>query len=167
MNAQQGPGQTGTGRRPDGAAFIIALLLAVFGAVLLWDASTLPDKSGYAGIGAAAMPKVVGWALIALAAITAAGAFRGRLADVPRQNPVPLFWIGGGLVMQIALLHTIGFSLATGILFASTAAGFGKRNLLVSLPVGVGFAFLVYAVFDRILQLNLPGGPLENLILGG
>ncbi|MBA3909068.1 MAG: tripartite tricarboxylate transporter TctB family protein [Rhodobacter sp.] len=160
-------GQAGTGRRPDGAAFIIAALLAVFGAVPLWDASTIPDKGGYAGIGPAAMPKVVGWALIALAATTAVGAFRGRLADVPRQNPVPLFWIGGGLVLQIALLHTIGFSLATGILFATTAAGFGKRNLVLTLPVGIGFAFVVYAIFDRLLQLNLPGGPLETLILGG
>lgn len=167
MTGQKNPGHAGTGRRPDGAAFTIAALLAVFGAVLLWDASTIPDRGGYAGIGPAAMPKVVGWALLALAAITAAGAFRGRLADVPRQNPGPLFWIGGGLIVQIALLHTIGFSLATGILFACTAAGFGRRNLLLTLPVGVGFAFLVYAVFDRILKLNLPGGPLETLILGG
>ena len=160
-------GHTGTGRSPDGAAFIIAGLLAVFGAVLLWDASLIPDKGGYAGIGAAAMPKVVGWGLIALAAATVAGGFRGRLAAVPRQNPVPLLLIGAGLICQIALLHVVGFALATGILFAATAAAFGKRNLLLTLPLGFALAFGLYGLFDGILQLNLPGGPLETLVYGG
>jgi len=160
-------GKSGTGRRPDGAAFIIATLLAVFGSVLLWDASSIPDRGGYAGIGPAAMPKVVGWALIGLAAATVAGAFRGRLADVPRQNPLPLILIGGGLAAQIALLNVVGFALATGILFAATAAAFGKRNLLLTLPIGFALALVLYGVFDGILQLNLPGGPLETLIYGG
>lgn len=160
-------GNPATGRRPDGAAFVIAALLAIFGAVLLWDASSIPDRGGYSGIGPAAMPKIIGWGLIALAAVTAANAFRGRLANVPRQNPVPLLLIGGGLALQIALLKVIGFSLATGLLFAATAAAFGKRNLLVSLPIGVAFALGIYGIFDGLLRLNLPGGPLETLIYGG
>lgn len=160
-------GTPGTGRRPDGAASIIAALLAAFGAVLLWDAFQLPDKSGYAGIGAAAMPKVVGWVLIALAAATLFQGLKTRIADVPRQNPVPLILIGAGLAAQIALLNITGFAIATGILFAATAAAFGKRNLLITLPVGFGLAFGIYGIFDRLLQLNLPGGPLETLIYGG
>jgi putative tricarboxylic transport membrane protein len=160
-------GQPGTGRRPDGAAFIIAALLAAFGAVLLWDAFRIPDKSGYAGIGAAAMPKVVGFVLLALAAATVVQGLKTRIADVPRQNPLPLILIGAGLVLQIALLHVTGFAIATGILFAATAAAFGKRNLLLTLPIGFALAFAIYGVFDRLLQLNLPGGPLETLIYGG
>jgi putative tricarboxylic transport membrane protein len=160
-------GQPGTGRRPDGAAFLVAALLASFGAVLLWDASTLPDKSGYAGIGAAAMPKIVGWGLLALAAATAFQGLKTRLAEVPRQNPVPLLLISGGLAAQIALLHFAGFAIATAILFAATAAAFGKRNLLLTLPIGFALTFAVYGIFDRLLQLNLPGGPLETLIYGG
>jgi putative tricarboxylic transport membrane protein len=160
-------GTPGTGRSPDGAAFIIAGLLATFGAVLLWDASLIPDKGGYAGIGPAAMPKVVGWGLIALAAATVAGAFKGRLASVPRQNPVPLLLIGAGLIAQIALLHVAGFALATGILFAATAAAFGKRNVILTLPLGYALAFGIYGIFDGLLQLNLPGGWLETLIYGG
>jgi putative tricarboxylic transport membrane protein len=160
-------GSPGTGRRPDGAAFIIAALLTAFGAVLLWDAFNLPDKSGYAGIGAAAMPKIVGFALLALAAATLFQGLKTRIADVPRQNPVPLILIAGGLAAQIALLHVAGFAIATSILFAATAAAFGKRNLLMTLPVGFVIAFAVYGIFDRLLQLNLPGGPLETMIYGG
>lgn len=156
-----------TTRRPDGAAFFIAALLAAFGAVLLWDAYQIPDKGGYAGIGPAAMPKAVGWVLLALAAVTALQGLKTRIADVPRQNPVPLFLIGGGLALQIALLHVTGFAIATGILFAATAAAFGKRNLLMTLPIGIALAFGIYGIFDRLLQLNLPGGPLETLVYGG
>ncbi|MFM7334943.1 MAG: tripartite tricarboxylate transporter TctB family protein [Tabrizicola sp.] len=160
-------GAPGTGRRPDGAAFIIAALLAVFGAVLLWDASRLPQDGGYAGIGPAAMPKLVGWGLIGLAALTALSGIKRKLADVPRQNPVPLLWIGGGVALQIALLHVIGFVIATALLFAATARGFGERRLPLALAAGIGLAFIVYGVFDRLLQLNLPAGPLEHLIFGG
>ena len=160
-------GQPGTGRRPDGAAFFIAALLAAFGAVLLWNAFTIPDKGGYAGIGPAAMPKLVGGMLLLLALVTLLQGLRTRIADVPRQNPVPLFLIGGGLAAQIATLHVLGFTIATGLLFAATAAAFGKRNVLLTLPVGLVLAFAVYGVFDRLLQLNLPGGVIETLVYGG
>jgi putative tricarboxylic transport membrane protein len=160
-------GQTGTGRRPDGAAFIIAALLALFGAVLLWDASRLPQDGGYAGIGPAAMPKIVGWGLILLGALTALGGMKRKLAEVPRQNPAPLLWIGGGVALQIALLHVIGFIIATALLFAATARGFGERRLPLALGAGLVLSFAVYFVFDRLLQLNLPAGPLETLIFGG
>lgn len=167
MTGQQGPGQTGTGRRPDGAAFIVAALLAAFGALLLWDAGRLPQDGGYAGIGPAAMPKIVGWGLIVLAALTAGSGLKRPLANVPRQNPVPLFWIGGGVAIQIALLHVIGFVIATTLLFAATARAFGERRVLLALAVGLGLALVVYGIFDRLLQLNLPAGPLEMLIFGG
>jgi putative tricarboxylic transport membrane protein len=160
-------GQPGTGRRPDGAAFVIAALLALFGAVLLWDAGRLPQDGGYAGIGPAAMPKLVGWVLIGLAALTALSGLKRAVASVPRQNPVPLLWIGGGVALQIALLHVIGFVIATAILFAATARAFGERNPLLGLGVGFVLAMGVYGVFDRLLQLNLPAGPLEMLVFGG
>jgi putative tricarboxylic transport membrane protein len=167
MNAQQGPGQPGTGRRPDGAAFIIAGLLAAFGAVLLWDAGRLPQDGGYAGIGPAAMPKLIGWVLIGLAALTALSGMKRPVASVPRQNPVPLLWIGGGVALQIALLHVIGFVIATGLLFAATARAFSERRLPLALAAGFVLALIVYGIFDRLLQLNLPAGPLETLIFGG
>jgi putative tricarboxylic transport membrane protein len=160
-------GTPGTGRRPDGAAFIIAALLAAFGAVLLWDAGRLPQDGGYAGIGPAAMPKLIGWGLIVLAGLTAASGLKRPLASVPRQNPVPLLWIGGGVALQIALLHVAGFILATALLFTATARAFGERRLPLAFAVGLVLSLAVYGVFDRLLQLNLPAGPLETLIFRG
>ena len=34
------------------------------------------------------------------------------------------------------------------------------------LPI-VGSVLLVYGIFDRLLKLNLPAGPLETLVFGG
>jgi putative tricarboxylic transport membrane protein len=37
----------------------------------------------------------------------------------------------------------------------------------LALIIGIVFATAVYGVFDRMLKLNLPAGPLETLIYGG
>ncbi len=159
--------QTATERRPDGAAFIIAGLLGAMGAVLIWQGLGIPDKGGYAGVGSGDMPVFIGICLLALAATHVYKGLRHGATGIPRQQPLPVMLIVGGLLLQLILLKPLGFSVASGILFACTAAAFGKRNFALTLPIGIGFAFLVYGVFDRLLQLNLPGGLLETLIYGG
>jgi putative tricarboxylic transport membrane protein len=80
---------------------------------------------------------------------------------------VPVLFILGGLALQLILLHPLGFSIASGLLFACTAAAFGKRNFALTIPIGVSFALVVYGVFDQLLKLNLPAGVPETLIFGG
>jgi putative tricarboxylic transport membrane protein len=159
--------KTATERRPDGAAFIIAGLLAAVGVLLIWQGKSIPDKGGYAGIGSGDTPVFVGLGLLALAATHVYQGFRRAAVGIPRQQKLPVFLIIGGLMLQLILLKPLGFSVASGLLFACTAAAFGKRNFALTLPIGIAFAFLVYGVFDRLLQLNLPGGLLETLIYGG
>jgi putative tricarboxylic transport membrane protein len=158
---------TPTERRPDGAAFIIAAVLAGLGALLIWQGRAIPDKGGYAGIGSGDLPVFIGGVLLLLALAHVIKGLRHGAAAVPRQQPQAVLFIIGGLALQLILLKPLGFSIASGILFACTAAAFGKRKFYVSLPAGIAFAFLVYGIFDRLLQLNLPGGFLENLIFGG
>jgi putative tricarboxylic transport membrane protein len=156
-----------TGRRPDGAAFIIAAVLAALGALLIWQGYTIPDKGGYAGIGSGHPPIFVGGGLLLLAMTHVWNGLRHQAASVPRQQPLPVLFILAGLALQLILLKPLGFSIASGLLFACTAAAFGKRNFAVSLPVGLGFALTVYGVFDQLLKLNLPAGFPEILIFGG
>jgi putative tricarboxylic transport membrane protein len=156
-----------TGRRPDGAAFIIAAILAALGGLLIWQGLGIPEKGGYAGIGSGDLPVFIGVCLWLLAAAHIWKGLRHAAPGLPRQQPVPVLFIVAGLALQLILLHPLGFSLASGILFACTAAAFGKRNYTVSLPVGIAFAAVIYGVFDQLLKLNLPAGFLENLIYGG
>jgi putative tricarboxylic transport membrane protein len=154
-------------RRPRGAAFVIAAGLAGLAALLLWDASGLKQDGGYAGVGPADVPRLIAYGLLVLAALTAVSGIKGDLPRPPRQDPAPVFWILGGLGLQLALLHSVGFVVTGAILFAMTARGFGQKPLWRNLGVGLVLALVIYGVFDRLLQLNLPGGPLEGLIFGG
>jgi putative tricarboxylic transport membrane protein len=75
----------------------------------------------------------------------------------------PVIWVIAGLACQMLLLRVAGFSIATGLLFALTARGFGRRKLWISIPVGIAFSFVVWVIFARLLQLTLPAGPFEHL----
>jgi len=156
-----------TGRRPDGAAFIIAAILAGLGTLLIWQGMGIPEKGGYAGVGSGDAPVFIGICLWLLALAHVWKGFRHAAPSIPRQQPVPVLFIIGGLALQLILLHPLGFSIASGLLFACTAAAFGKRNFALTIPIGVSFALVVYGVFDQLLKLNLPAGFPENLIFGG
>ena len=69
------------------------------------------------------------------------------------------------LAAQMLLLHVAGFSIATGIVFACTARAFGRRNLALTLPLGIVLSLAVWLVFSRLLMLHLPAGPLEHLLI--
>jgi putative tricarboxylic transport membrane protein len=157
-----------SGRRPHRAAFVIAAILAAAGTVLIAEGARIPARGGYAGVGPGDIPVLVGWGLVALALWhVVAGLRGGRGPGRVRQDAVAILWITGGLVLQNLLLWQAGFAIASGIVFAFTAAAFGRRNFAVSLPAGILLALLVYGIFDRLLKLNLPAGPLETLVFGG
>ena len=154
-------------RRPRWAAFVIAGGLAGLAAMLLVDAAGLKQDGGYAGVGPADVPRIVAYGLLVLAVMTVVAGLRGDLPKPPRQAPAPVLWILGGLGLQLMLLHVVGFAVSGALLFGMTARGFGQRPLWKALVVGLVLALVIYGVFDRVLRLNLPGGPLEMLIFGG
>lgn len=155
------------GRRPDRAAFVIAGLLALAGLVLLREGVTMPDRGGYSGVGPGGAPLLIGACLLALAAAHVVAGLRGTLGPRAPQNLIPALWVCGGLAALIALLGIAGFSPAVMVLFACAAAAFHERRFHISLPVGLGLGLLIYGIFDQLLRLNLPAGPLETLLFGG
>ena len=62
------------------------------------------------------------------------------------------------------LLKTAGFSIATGLLFAFTARGFGTRAAVDDHPDRHRLLARRLAHLRRGLKLSLPAGPLERLI---
>jgi putative tricarboxylic transport membrane protein len=60
-------------------------------------------------------------------------------------------------------MKTIGFSIATGLLFAAAARGFGRGPLWMTIPIGIVFSFVIWFIFAKGLKLSLPTGPLEKL----
>ena len=155
-----GPNPT---RRPSWAALSVAAFLAVIAVVIFWDMGRLSDAAGYSQVGPATIPKWVATGLLVLSACTAWTAFRGNFESEPIRAPGPVLWVVTGLMLQILLLHRTGFTIATGLMFALVARGFGERRWHLSLPVGLALAFFVYVVFARYLRLSLPSGWLEHL----
>lgn len=159
--------ETATKRRPGGAAFIVAGALAALGALLIWQGFAIPDKGGYAGIGSGALPKFVGYGLLVLALGHVISGLRDAAPAIERPHFAPVFWIVAGLALQLILLKPLGFSIGSSLLFTCTAAGFGKKNLALTLPIGLALSLLIYGLFDQLLRLKLPAGVLERLIFGG
>ena len=154
-------------RRPRWAAFVIAAGLAGVAVMILWGASGLKQDGGYAGVGPADVPRIIAYGLLLLAGLTVISGLKGDLPRPPPQAPAPVLWIMGGLIGQLLLLHVAGFILSGAILFGMTARGFGQKPLWRNILVGFALAFVIYGIFDRLLKLNLPGGPLELLIFRG
>ena len=155
---------SGAERRPDGAALVIALILAAVSAVIFYDTSRIGTAASYARIGPTAFPYAVAAGLLALSIGTAIKAMKAGFPARERDVPGPILWIVGGLAIQALLLKTAGFSIATGLLFAFTARGFGRGPLWLTLPLGIALSFAVWLIFARLLQLSLPAGPLERLL---
>src|SRR5262245_49811891 len=153
-------------RRVDPAGIVVAALLAVLAGLILYDMSTLQISQTY-GVGPKAMPIVVATGLGLLAIGNLVMAFRGEFPERETPAHLPIVLILGGLVAVIILIGIGGgFIPAMTILFATTAAAFGRRAILVDLAIGFGLGLGVYLLFSKLLSLSLPTGPLERL-LGG
>lgn len=150
--------------RPDRAALVIAVLLAALAAVVFFETRAMKVTAAYARVGPTTFPYAISAVLALLAVCTAVSAWRGSFPEREPEVRGPVLWIVAGLVLQLLLLKPVGFSVATGFLFACTAKGFGRGPLWLTLPIGVVFSLIVWAIFARVLHLSLPAGPLERLV---
>lgn len=153
-------------RRPDRAALAIAVFLIGLGILLIWDGSRIPSKAGYSGVGAGDVPRLIGAVLVFLGLATGVQGWRNPGPRRPRQQPVPLLWLLGGMIVMVASIHSVGFVIGSTILFTCAAAAFGERRFVRAILSGIGLGLFIYLVFDVLLQLNLPAGPIEMLIFG-
>jgi len=152
------------GRRVDPAGIVVAVILLVLAAVVLWDMSRLEIGQTY-GVGPKAMPIVVATGLGLLAIGNLVLALRGAFPEREEAAPMPIVWIVGGLLAVIALIGLGGgFVPAMAILFAATATGFGRRAIVADLAIGAGLGVVVYLLFAKVLSLTLPTGPIERLL---
>ena len=155
--------QTTRKRRIDPAGLAIGGLLAVLAIVIAWDTSNLTLTSVY-GVGPKAMPYIVS---IGLAVLAAGNFINGLKGDLPVREEIsvqPILRVLGGLAALIAVIgFGGGFIIATTLLFAMTAAAFGRKAFHIDLLIGLALATVVYLIFSKLLALSLPAGPLERM----
>lgn len=151
-------------RKLDPAGIVIAGLLLTLAAIIFWDTAHLQLAPVY-GLGPKAMPYVVASGLVALAAANIIMAWRGELPARESADPKAIALILVGQVALIALIGLgAGFIGATAVLFATTSAAFGRRAILTDLAIGIALGAFIYLMFDKLLTLSLPAGPIERLL---
>lgn len=152
-----------TAHRPDPAGIAIALGLIAIAIIIVLDLRRLEVSSTY-GLGPEAMPSVIAVGLAILGIANLIMAWRGDLPARESADPKAILLILGGLAALIAIIGLGGgFIVATAVLFAATAAAFGRRAILVDLAIGLVLGVVIFLLFDKLLTLSLPAGPIERL----
>ena len=141
------------------AGLLIALGILIVRSAARWVYIT-PD-----GPGPGFFPLWTGWAIIVLATVVALR----HIYQVFRQQPVGrINWRGSarvlagwaGLAVSIGLLKPLGFTLSFLLLVFFLVMVIFGRSFVAALSVGVGSALCFWLLFVKLLQVQLPAGPL-------
>src|SRR5882757_5261665 len=143
-------------KQPDRAGIAIAVLLLAIAAVIAWDTSTLQLAPTY-GLGPKMMAYAVGAGMAIIGIANLVMAWQGGFPERESYDPKAIVLILGGFAALIAIIAFGG-----GFILA-TAAAFGRKAVIVDLIIGAVLAVAVYLLFDKLLTLSLPAGPLERL----
>ena len=150
---------------PDRAGLVIAAALILAGVgigLATWSSGSVAMNTP---VGPKTVPYIVAAAFLLLGGFTVVAALRSDFPERELQDWPPMLWIIGGLVVQLLTMKTIGFALATGLLFAATAKGFGKGPLWKTVPIGIVFSFVIWLIFAKGLQLTLPVGTIWERLM--
>lgn len=138
---------------------------------MVYGAMDIPSDAGYAGVGPNFLPWLVSAALLVCGVFLVyearSGGFRD-LEDVGDEKPYwPGFvWMSTGLLVNAALITTIGFIFSCALCFVLASRGLrnsqgpqtgGLRSWGTDIAVGLLIAAPVYWMFTKFLAINLPG----------
>jgi|SRR5688572_8073172 len=157
-------------RAPAGQVAVAAGVAAI-GALLLGGSFYLPAGGGYAQVGPAVVPRMVGIGLIALGVFLLREAFTGGFRGVEEaaEAKLPMDWLSFGWVSAGILIYGLcvewtGFVIASTALFVLVARGFASRRWLLNAVTGLLLAAAVFAIFNYGLGLSLPKGLLKAIL---
>ena len=162
-------GGTGSGGlRPAMGETIIAVGVLALAAVVLWQTFQIPVSPLYAKVGPTVMPLITAAGLGLLGVLLLIAAVRGGWQPDEEKETKPdhaaLAWVAGGLILNVLLIGTLGFTLASIIVFVCVARGFGSKSILRDAGIGAAFALIAYFGFAQTLGMNIGSGIVEGLI---
>lgn len=134
-------------------------------------AAMIPSEAGYAGVGPNFLPWVVSLALLICGGFLVYEARSGGFRDLEDQDDEKPYWPGfiwmsTALLLNAALITTIGFIFSCTLCFVLAARGLRNaqgdtdsslKSWLSDLVVGLLIAAPVYWMFTKFLAISLPG----------
>jgi putative tricarboxylic transport membrane protein len=167
------PGQTRQWLR-DHSELGVCLLLLVLGALVLGDVLTMDvDISQRGPVGPKTVPIVVGIALLVVAVLLAVDVLRGGRGEAEGGEDVDLnepgdwrtvLLLAGVFLGNAVLIEPIGFPASGALLFWGAAYALGSRAFDRDPLIAAVLAVVTYFVFDSLLGIPLPGGPLMEVL---
>ena len=142
------------------------------GAVLAYGATFISSEAGYAGVGPNFLPWVVAVVLslcgVWLIYEARTGGFRqiNDASGADRADGGAFLWVAAGLLVNAALLTTVGFILSCTLCFMLAVRGLrmsegkshgGARGLVLDFVTGFLIAAPAFWLFTKLLGINLPG----------
>jgi putative tricarboxylic transport membrane protein len=152
----------------------VSVLLAALGALVLIDASRIPTDFTQRGpVGPAAVPAVVGVALLVIAVLLARDVLRGGHGESETGEDVdlshPSDWrtvllLIAAFLANVVLIDRVGFPISGAVLFWGSAYALGSRHYLRDPLIALALSVVTYLIFARGLGIGLPAGPLEGVL---
>ncbi len=154
-------------RKPALAHVAVACGVLVLAALSVWQASEIPPPVLQVAVGPAVAPWFITIFIAGCGVSLLFVALRGgwaREQDGTITEAGSLVSILLGLIVNVALIDSIGFILASSAMFPFVARAFGSRRPAYDAAVGFGIALASYVLFDRVLGYKIGSGLIENLI---
>jgi putative tricarboxylic transport membrane protein len=142
----------------------VVLGLGLFVAI---ETSVMEVTASNAAIGPRLFPFLVALGLLMVGAFVLQQALFGHIAH---ERGFELDWLAvalvlGGLILQMFLVESLGWIIATTALFVAATLAFRERRVLISIAIGLVLTSLTYWVFNYGLGLSLPiGTTIEELL---
>lgn len=151
------------------AGLTIGIGLIAIAGLIAWSTSRMQVAPSYARIGPQIFPYFVA---IALAIVGAYFAWNAWAPDAKREIQAEGFetdWkalaiIAAGLIVNWAILRSLGFIIAATILFLCVSFAFGSRRYLRDVVIAVLLALVSYLGFRHGLGLQLPPGIFAGIL---
>jgi putative tricarboxylic transport membrane protein len=151
----------------------VCALLALTGLLVLVDSLLGTDAGSRSDpLGPHAVPLVLGVLLLVLAVLLAVDVLRGGHGEAEAGEDVDLAvpadkrtvgMLAGVLIATALLIPILGWPLAGMGLFWGAAYTLGSRRPVADPLIAGGVSLATWIVFDPLLGVDLPGGPLMGL----
>lgn len=140
------------------AGILFALAVAMFAATLGFPPPGQPFDPG-----SAAFPRILLAGLAILAVLMLFDS--GETQSLPRGKEA--LRVAGTVALVLAyalLLEPLGFLVSTVLVLFSLVLMTGTRNLVALSVLPVGISVALFYVFNQLLSVSLPTGPLEGIL---
>ena len=168
------PGPERRSRLRDHSELGVCVLLLALGVLVLTDALTMDVDIAQRGpVGPRTVPIVVGGGLLLIAALLAVDVLRGGRGEAEGGEDIdlsePADWrtvllLAGVFLGAAVLIEPLGFPISGALLFWGAAYALGSRHLDRDPLIAAVISLVTYAVFNNLLGVPLPGGPLMGVL---